>query len=227
MIRNALLIPGTLCDGGVFDEVVDRLPDWRFAVVDLTGQASVEDAAAAAFARAPDRFVAVGFSLGGFVALEMLARAPDRVAAVVLVAANAHPDHPENAVRRRADVALSRDIGMAAFVDARADAWGIAARPAVRRRVAAMAAWLGPEVHARQAEMNITRPDLRAVAAAAPVPVLVVAGADDPLCPADRYAAAAAGPLATLVTLPGAGHYLPLEAPDVVAEAIARMGATA
>lgn len=217
------MIPGTLCDGSVFDGMVAQLPGYDATVADLSEHRRVEDAAEAFFATAPPRFLCIGFSLGGFVALEMLRRAPQRLVGLVLVSGNAHPDDPANAERRRADVVLAREIGMAAYVRARARAWGIAADAAMADRVVAMACALGSDVHARQTEMNIARPDLRRVAREATIPLLVVAGGRDPLCPPDRYAAAAAAPCAALVTLPDAGHYLPLEVPERVAAAIASL----
>jgi pimeloyl-ACP methyl ester carboxylesterase len=47
---------------------------------DLTQDTSVQDAAERLLATAPDRFIAVGFSLGAIVALELAARAPHRSA---------------------------------------------------------------------------------------------------------------------------------------------------
>ena len=79
-----------------------------------------------------------------------------------------------------------------------------------------MAEAVGADGLARQAEMNINRPDLRATAANAKVPLLVVAGDEDRLCPPERYAAAAKGIAASRETVPNSGHFLPLEAPSAV-----------
>ena len=222
-VRDLVLIPGTLCDARVFDDVVDRLPGWRTQVHELGEHTRVEDVANAILAEAPARFVAAGFSLGGFIALELLRCAPERVVGVVLIAGNAHPDAPDNAARRRREAVRSRADGMAQYVTASAPHWGIEDRPAVLARIVAMACTAGPDAHARQAEMNIARPDLREVARNAAVPVIVLAGDTDSLCPGERYAATASGPTGQLVSVAGAGHYLPLEAPGAVAAAIARL----
>ena len=141
----------------------------------------------------------------------------------MLIAGNAHPDAPDNAVRRRLEVERSQNAGMEHYVTTSAGGWGIADRPAVMARVVAMACTAGPDAHARQAEMNIARPDLREVARNAAVPVIVLAGETDSLCPGDRYSAAASGRTGELIDVAGAGHYLPLEAPEAVAAAIARL----
>ena len=222
-VRDLVLIPGTLCDARVFDEMVVRLPGWRAQVHELGKHARVEEVADAILAAAPARFVAAGFSLGGFVALDLLRRAPERVAGVVLIAGNAHPDASENASSRRLDVARSRAEGMKRFITVSAPHWGIADRPSVLERVVAMANAAGSEAHARQAEMNIARPDLREVARQATVPVIVLAGETDRLCAGERYSAAASGPTGELIHVAGAGHYLPLEAPEAVAAAFSRL----
>lgn len=78
----------------------------------------------------------------------------------------------------------------------------------------------GDEVHMRQAEMNIHRPDLRAVVNASNRPILAMAGMDDRVCSRDRYLALQDGPSTTLKLINGAGHFLPLEAPAACAVAI-------
>jgi pimeloyl-ACP methyl ester carboxylesterase len=211
---DAIFVPGTLCDARIFADLRARLPDVRGKVADLAAHESVEAAAVSALADAPARFVAVGFSLGGFVALEMLRVAPERLRGVVLIAGNAHPDAPENAATRTAEVERARDVGMATFVTE----WY--PNDASRQLIIAMAAALGHDAHARHAAMNIARPDLRDVAHGSAVPLLVIAGERDPLCSRERYEIAAAGPMAQLRVISGAGHYLPIEAPDAVAAAI-------
>lgn len=221
MIGEAVLVPGTLCDARVFGPLCARLPGVATQVVELGLHAKVEDLAKEALAATPTRFLGIGFSLGGFVVLEMLRRAPARLAGVVLIAGNAHPDAPDAASIRRSQVAEAREKGMMAFVAERWPLWSHDGDAAACKLVGDMANAAGHEAHARQAEMNIARPDLRAVARTSPVPLLVLAGENDRVCPRERYVAAASGPSATLTIIQRAGHFLPLEAPEAVADAIA------
>lgn len=220
MTGDAVLIPGTLCDARVFAPVRAHLPEMRAHTVELAGHARIEDVAQAALASAPPRFTGIGFSLGGFVVLEMLRRAPERFSGIALIGGNAHPDAPGNAAVRRAQVARAREMGMAAFVAENWSLWSAGDDPDACGLATEMACDAGHEAHARHAEMNIARADFRAVAAASPVPLLVLAGEHDTLCPRERYAAAASGRLGRLSVIPGAGHYLPLEAPGAVAAAL-------
>ena len=58
--------------------------------------------AEATLAMAPPAFALVGFSMGGYVAFEILRRAADRVERLALVDTQATPDSPESTKRRRA-----------------------------------------------------------------------------------------------------------------------------
>lgn len=57
-----------------------------------------------------------GFSLGGVVALEMIARAPGRVARLALIDTTARPDPPENWRARRNAVARAAEVGVERYV---------------------------------------------------------------------------------------------------------------
>ena len=215
-------IGGTLCDARVFASMLDHLgrpaQSWFLDVHER-----VEAAGAAMLAAVSGAFVAVGFSLGGFVAIEAMRQAPDRVRGLVLISGNAFPDAPENAIVRRADVAAGRALGLANWLAGRhallfpQDCIDRDARVSI---VADMAGAVGDDVHERQAEMNIHRPDFRDLVAAARQPILALAGSEDALCPAERYRALSQAGNVRLEIIVGAGHYLPLEAPEPCAHLI-------
>jgi 2-succinyl-6-hydroxy-2,4-cyclohexadiene-1-carboxylate synthase len=71
---------------------------------------------AAVLARAPERFILCGYSLGGRIALHVALAAPQRVARLVLVACSAGiEDDRERATRRRADAQLAEQLESAPF----------------------------------------------------------------------------------------------------------------
>ena len=184
---------------------------------------NVFDAAEAALAGAPPRFFAVGFSLGGFVVLELLRRAPERLIGAVLIASNANPAHPDGAEKRRAEVALAREAGMTALIET---LWPLYVAPdrqedrALKQTIVAMAEDAGPELFALQAELAIGRPDSRSTVSNATVPVLALRGTRDAMSPPDGLCLFGPPSPARLVELTGVGHFLPLEAPDAAACAI-------
>lgn len=220
--RPLICLGGSLCDARVFAPLLARLSRpatiWSHNRYDR-----VSDAADALVEAAPMEFVALGFSLGGFVALDALRLAPGRVAGVILLAGNAFPDHPANADVRRDDVTAGRRDGLRVMMKGRSAALvspSCRAPDDVVDLIADMAAAEGDEVHARQAEMNIHRPDLRDIVNGSKKPILALAGVDDRVCPRERYLDLDRAPNATLKMIEGAGHFLPLEAPAACADAI-------
>lgn len=105
-----VLLPGTLCDARLFAPVLERLPRVATLLPSLVGATTAPDMAKKLLAELPDRFVLAGFSLGGIVALEMVAQAPERIAGLALLDTTARPDPEANhRVRRSAAEAARRD----------------------------------------------------------------------------------------------------------------------
>lgn len=218
---NALiLLPGFMCDADLWSDVVPLL-DRRGAVVhgDLSRDDSIDAMAARVLGDAPERFVAVGFSMGGFVAREMALRAPGRVRGLALIATSAMGNPPERTARnreRRARIAgapfrgLSRsDLRRALHPSRRDDA-------ALVERMLAMGARLGKEVLLRQ--LGLDREDGHDGLRDIRCPALVVAGESDELRPRSETDRLAAGiPGARYEIVPDCGHMVPMERPEALA----------
>lgn len=215
-----VLLPGFMCDADLWSDVLPRLaPRWRALHGDLFRDDTLEGMAAGVLAAAPARFVAVGFSMGGFVAREMALRAPERVQALVLIATSAMGNPPERTARnreRRERIAaapfrgLSRtDLRRALHPSRRDD-------EALVERMLAMGARLGKEVLLRQ--LSLEREDGHDRLREIRCPALVVAGESDELRPrieTDRLAAGIPG--ARYEVIPDCGHMVPMERPEVLA----------
>lgn len=221
-----VLLHGTLCDARVFAPLLARLPGVEAIVPALDGAETTPAAAERLLSALPDRFALAGFSLGGIVALELVARAPHRVTRLALFGTTARPDPPGRHALRRAAVARAAAQGLERFVLEElwpsyvADAGR--ADPATRALIGTMAANLGLDAFHRHSEMAIHRADSRPRLAAVVVPTLVLCGAEDRACPPALHQEIAASiPGARLVMVAGAGHFAILEQPDAVADAVA------
>lgn len=167
------------------------------------------------------RAAVCGLSLGGYVALALVARHPERVAALVLADTRAEPDTPDAAAGRHASAAAVRAGGTGPFLDEFVPRLVAEGHAEARDAARAIADAQSPEGVAAALEALAgradRRPDLPAVAA----PTLVVVGADDALTPPDRSEAlAAAIPGAELVVIPRSGHLSALERPDAFVAAV-------
>jgi pimeloyl-ACP methyl ester carboxylesterase/predicted ester cyclase len=216
-----LLLPGTVCDERLFAPLIAELDHPDIRVMAMTGAATTPDLAARILAEAPEKFGLLGFSLGGIVALEMIARAPERITRLALVDTTPRPDPAANAEVRRADAITARSEGMEGYI---LSPWDRLVSPAnvdnlaLRETIVSMARDAGAEVLADQAEVAIHRADSRPRLGAISVPVLVLAGADEKVCPLEAHEELAAGiPGARYFTIPQAGHFAPLENPAAVA----------
>jgi pimeloyl-ACP methyl ester carboxylesterase len=227
-----VLLPGTLCDARVFAPLLERLNMRDALVPDIAGAESAASMAALLLERLPPRFALVGFSLGGIVALEMIAQAPERIARLALIDTTARPDPPAHHPVRRNAVTRAAAMGLDRYATDKL--WSLYASEAVRSGtgdrtcplralVTAMAVDAGIARFRQQSEIAIRRADSRPRLADITVPTLVLCGAEDRLCSPDIHremADAIAG--ARLVIVPHAGHFALIEAPDVVAAEIRR-----
>lgn len=160
-----------------------------------------------------------GVSIGGMIAQALAARAPERVASLILCDTALAIPPPE---MWRARAATVRAEGIAAIADATLARWvspAYLASPA-GRGLRAMLLRADREGYAAAAEVLATA-DLSRTTPQLRVPALVIVGELDPSTPvAAAEALRDAIPGARLVVIPGALHVPGLEAPDAVTGAI-------
>lgn len=203
-----VMLPGTLCDARLFAPVLTHL-DVAATSLPLTGAASTSAMAEAVLAQSGPVFSLLGFSLGAIVALEIVARAPERIARLALIGCN--PGVLDaSALRERAQIS-------------RADFIGRHVPPAAQ----AMAIATSEGDWQAQTTMTLTRQNSIPRLGQIGVPTLVLCGADDDICPPSMSRSiAVAIPGARLAIIGGAGHYATLDQPQAVAQELAAWLAT-
>ncbi len=167
-----------------------------------------------------------GLSMGGYVALSIAARYPERLRALMLLNTRAGADSA-TAARGREDTAREVETAdsVAKVVDAMLPKLTAPTtperRPDLVARVQAMMEQTTPRAVAGALRGMAVRPDRTAELARIAVPTLVVAGAEDQVIPLDESRQMAGSiPNARLVVIPEAGHLAPLENPAATDEAI-------
>jgi len=220
-------LAGPLTTNALWSPVIQRLDGqiepW---IADLTADDSVATMATRVLADAPwPRFALVGHSMGGYVALEIMRRAPERIERLALLDTQARPDTLEAIDRRRALIELAR-AGRFQDVAERLIPVVFDSVEVVEPTLVAlhrdMARAVGAEAFLRQQRAIMDRVDSRPNLSGIRCPTLVLCGAHDLLTPVDRHEEmVAAIPGAKLVAVPSAGHFSPLERPYEVAFALA------
>ncbi len=175
-----ILLPGQLCDAALWDAQVQALADIaEIRVADLTLDDTVEAMAERVLADAPPRFAICGLSLGGYVAFEIVRRAPERVTHLGLMNTSARPDTVDRSAERARSVRAAR-IGTFKGVTAHFLPSILhpihAADPAMADVVLAMTERVGRIAFEKQQNAAILRPDCRPLLPAIRCPTLVVGG---------------------------------------------------
>lgn len=224
-----LLIPGMLNTARIWSRVTPHLQgsaDVRIANVQT--QASIDDMARDAWAQLADvpadqPLVLCGFSMGGYVALNMIAWCERPVRAVALLDTSGEPESEAGAATRLQTIAaMERDFEKAAGAVARFGVHaGRQADTAFMDDTIALLREVGAETAIRQTRAVMGRADHRSVLARLEISALVMCGEDDRITPpalSEKLAGQIPG--ARLEWITNAGHMTPLEQPARVAELI-------
>ncbi len=227
MQNELVLLPGLLCDRRLWVQQIAGLADVaRSSVIDLSTCDSVDKMADVVLHQGPERFALAGFSMGGCVALEILARAPQRVRCLALLSTSAAGLLP--AVRRHYEEVISNlEAGrMDAYLS---DAFpkyvaaGKARDESIRQTFFAMGRDLGTEVAVRQMRALLAYPGFRGALYQVACQTVLICGMEDQRTPVDVHREmAAAIPGAQLSVISGSGHFTPLEQPAAVTETLRR-----
>jgi pimeloyl-ACP methyl ester carboxylesterase len=219
-----MLLPGLLCDDALWQYQLSALAEFAVPrVADLTGANSIAGLAQQLLDSAPPRFSLAGLSMGGYVALEIMRQAPDRVLRLALIDTQAQDDTAEVRRRRKGLIALA---GRGRFKGVTPRLLPQLLHPdhldgPLAGIVMDMAERIGQDGFVRQQRAILGRIDSRPSLPAITVPTLVLCGEADILTPpAIAAEMAEAIPNALLVIVPRAGHLAPLEQPEAVNRAM-------
>ena len=219
MTRPSLvLVPGLQCDAALWSHQEAALSDIaQVTVADVTAEDTIEGMARAVLSAAPERFALAGLSMGGYVAQDIMRRAPERVSRLALISTTPGIDTPAAAQQRQDLIRLSR---RGRFIGISAQRLHFLIHPDrlndhdLTTTVQTMAKRVGRETFIRQQTAILGRKDGREDLKKIRCPTLVMCGREDAITPVEVHEAmAAAIPGAKLVIVEDSGHLIPLERP--------------
>lgn len=221
-----IILPGLMCDAGMFAATQAAFPHATVIDDHYGGANDIGRMAAHVIAQAPARFALIGHSMGARVALEIVARVPDRITRLMLADTGVHGVRDGEAEQRYALRDLGRREGFGCLVDrwlppmvgeaGRADA-------ALMASLRAMCLRAGQTIFEAQVEALLHRPDTGPALRQVACPVAIVVGAEDQWSTIAQHEAIAVRiARAQLHVIAGAGHMAPAEKPlqfnDIIRE---------
>ena len=214
-MRTIVLLPGFMCDADLWTDMVPDLGKiGHLHYGNVYADDTLEGMARRVLDEAPERFVLVGFSMGGFVARVLTLMAPGRVEGVAFVATSAREYTMEERARRQqgflpGNRPKSNGNALGLHPDRDRD-------PVLLDRLRGMQKRLGPEVRKRQSALirKDGYEDLKQITC----PSLVIACRQDRLRTfAETERMAKNLPHARFEVIEDCGHMAPLEKPHELA----------
>jgi pimeloyl-ACP methyl ester carboxylesterase len=223
-----LLIPGLNCSPTLFANQIPLL--WRFGSVVIANHTCGETVGAIAqeiLKTAPPRFTLIGFSMGGYIAFEVLRQAGERVARLALIDTGARADTAQQSERREQRIAMAQSGRFSESLDLQ---FPLVVHPSrhsdeiLRETYRTMAMECGADAFVRHLRVDMSRPDSRPDLAGIRCPTTIIVGDSDQLTPPELAEEMASGiDGARLVIIPQSGHLSPLEQPTDVTRALTEL----
>jgi pimeloyl-ACP methyl ester carboxylesterase len=220
-----LLIPGVLCDNTLWKDMAPSLEksfDIQYAAPPV--QKTIKEMAQAILKSAPPTFWLVGFSLGGWVALEIAHLQPQRLQGLILISSSrgeissATRDSMRAAIKEMRTGQFERYIhnSLALYLTK-----GHSHDPKITHDMVSMMQQVGPEIGSQQYEALVSLEKPFDFLGELHCPTLVIRGEEDGRRPLEMdQAFARAIPQAEFSVIGDAAHFIPLEQPALLASQI-------
>ena len=218
---SLVLIPGFMLDETLWNDFCPLLPNhWKVLRTTLAGGNTIKEIAQHIAEQSPERFVLIGFSLGGYVARQLAADYPERVSALVLIATSLREDTEQQA---KAKLEAVRALSASTFNGLSSKSIAVSLHPrrasdaSLISRIRAMGSRLGYEAFATQS--GLRRADVPTDSIHCPT--LIIASTHDALRPKEETNELAnAMPAASVHLFHESGHMIPLEQPQDLAAVV-------
>ena len=221
-MTNLIMIPALGCDERLYAGIAPLLPSNVLSSTIIPDHDSFEACVEQVLAQAPEKFVILGTSFGGRVAMELALAAPDRLLGLIVIGAGPGP-----VADARAGVRRSERLRSGEFEQVITEMGDIISHlpgpngPATRDAFIEMCRNQGEHLMARQSDALAKRIDLRPRLPEVACPALMIWGVHDQFSPAsDGSKLSAAVKNGRYVENAGCGHFPTLEYPEEVAAAI-------
>ena len=185
------MVPGMMCDERIFSPQIEELSkNIEVTVADISNFSSVSELASDVLKKAPKSFSLLGHSMGGIVAMEIYSHEPKRIEKLILMDTNPKAELDEVKLKREPQI---REVNKGKLLEVMRDEMkpNYLAESENKRSVLNvcmdMALTLGPDVFINQSRALQSRLDQQNTIQSIKIPVLIMCGSEDKLCPVERH----------------------------------------
>lgn len=215
---TVILISGFMLDETLWDDLLPRLPKhWHTRPTAIPQGDSIAEIANTIQSNAPEKFVLVGFSLGGYIARAIAERFPENVMALILITTSLRPDSRASRERKLHAIEVMKKDG---FKGVKKSAIKRAFHPDNQsnaefiNKAHKMSLHLGFEAFVQQALLDRPLPAKSHIQC----PTLVIAGLQDNIrSVVESQELVDYIPNAQLKIIEDTGHMIPMEQPQALA----------
>lgn len=220
MSKDIVLIPGALATPKLWQQQENHFQgNRRFHHVDTLDSDSITAMAHRFAANAPDKFTLIGFSMGGYIALELFRIIPDRVKRLILINSAAKTLSERGQLERERSLELINNgkfdfLIQLIFKNSIHDK---NKQSSLLPLMQAMAHEVGVENYKKQLTAILNKADHLPLLSTITCPTLIIAAKQDKVMPTERSEHLAKNiKNAELIYLNECGHLAMLEQPDVI-----------
>ena len=185
------MVPGMMCDERIFSPQIEELSqNLEVTIADISNFSSVSDLASDVLKKAPKSFSLLGHSMGGIVAMEIYSQEPKRIEKLILMDTNPKAELDEVKLKREPQI---KEVNKGKLLEVMRDEMkpNYLAESENKRSVLNvcmdMALTLGPDVFINQSRALQSRLDQQNTIQSIKIPVLIMCGSEDKLCPVERH----------------------------------------
>ena len=185
------MVPGMMCDERIFSPQIEELSkSLEVTVADISNFSSVSELASDVLKKAPKSFSLLGHSMGGIVAMEIYSLEPNRIEKLILMDTNPKAELDEVKLKREPQI---REVNKGKLLEVMRDEMKpnylaeSENKSSVLNVCMDMALNLGPDVFINQSRALQSRLDQQNTIQSIKIPVLIMCGSEDKLCPVERH----------------------------------------
>lgn len=207
-----VFISGLLSNASVWSHQVKNLDEWAIPTVVSPTEETPKQMVESILNRAPDRFALVGHSMGGWLCLEVMKQAKERVMKLCLMNTTAAPDSPSKKAKRLQMIERVQQGEFPLVASEMAD-W-LVFNDLVKSDVKKMFNEVGAEAFIRQQHSMLMREECEAILLQIECPTLVVHASKDRVFSLEDHQHLVRNiPKAKLAIIEECGHMSTMEKP--------------